>query len=46
MGDKILKLQNADWVNLQVRRKQDEEATKLKNEFFDRIKEQFFHLWD
>lgn len=46
MGDQILKLQNADWVNFQVRRKQDEEATKLKNEFFDRIKEQFFHLWD
>ena len=46
MADRIIELQNAPWKNLEVHRQQDKEVNQLKNEFFDRIKEQFFHLWD
>ena len=46
MADRIIELQNAPWQNIEVHRQQDKEANQLKNKFFDRIKEQFFHLWD
>lgn len=46
MADRISKLQDYNWHDIEEYRRIDAEMMSLKNEFFDRIKEQFFHLWD